>query len=333
MTGEYYLLIGALTISFLIFLYFIGRVVENTTLKKGLIADEVPAGNSFIGFSFFVIGFVFLVGTIWSMYEFKGTFLPESASYEGVKIDDMTWSTFVVTFIVFILTHIALFVFAFKYRFAKSRKAEFIPHNTKLEIIWTLVPSVVLATLIGQGIFTWNEIMAPPVKSECVVIEATAKQFGWIFRYPGPDGELGPRRFGLIDDNLSNELGIDLTNPKSHDDLYSSKLMLPKDKEVLMILGSRDVLHSFYLPHFRVKMDCVPGMPTHFNFKPRLTTNEMRAKLGKENFNYELACAEMCGAGHYGMMKEVEVVTQDEFKTWVQKQYDDKKTYKALIEQ
>ncbi len=333
MTGEYYLLIAALTISFLIFLYFIGRVVENTTLKKGLIAEEVPAGNSFLGFSFFVIGIAFLVGTVWSLLEFKDTFLPESASYEGLEIDKLTWSTFVVTFAVFILTHIALFTFAFKYRFSKVRKAEFYPHNNMLEIVWTAVPSVVLAILIGQGIFTWNEIMAPPVKSECVVIEATAKQFGWIFRYPGPDGELGKRQFRLIDDNLSNELGIDLTDPNSNDDLYSSNLMLPKDKEVLMILGSRDVLHSFYLPHFRVKMDCVPGMPTHFNFKPRLTTKEMRIKLGNDNFNYELACAEMCGTGHYGMMKEVQVVTEEEYNSWVQKQFEDNKTYKALIEQ
>ena len=245
----------------------------------------------------------------------------------------MTELTFIVTGIVYIITHIALFIFAWKYRFSKTRKAEFLPHNNKLEVAWTVVPSIVLSFMIYEGIAAWDEIMEPPNEQECEVIEVTAKQFGWVFRYPGPDGVMGKRSFSLVDDNKSNEVGLDTTDSFAKDDLYSSDLVLPKDKDVLVRLRARDVLHSFFLPHFRVKMDCVPGMPTHFNFKARYTTQEMRDKLKDQEFNFELACAEMCGTGHYGMMKEVRVVSLDEYKAWVQKQFEDNKTYLSLLRQ
>lgn len=333
MHGYHYILIIGLLVLFMVFLYHIGRLIELSSEIKGNTSGGTPAGNTLVSFLYFIIGFAFLIGTCWSFVEFKETFLPESASYEGQIIDDMTELTFIVTGIVFLILHFALFFFGWKYRYSKSRKADFYPHNNKLEIIWTIIPSIVLSFLIWEGIAAWDEIMAPPVEAECEVIEVTAKQFGWIFRYPGPDGKLGKRRFNLIDDNKSNEVGLDTTDLDARDDIYSSALVMPKDKDVLVKLRARDVLHSFFLPHFRVKMDCVPGMPTHFNFKPRYTTQEMRDKLQNQEFNYELACAEMCGTGHYGMMKEVIVVTQDEFKQWVQKQFEDNKTYLSLLRQ
>ena len=333
MHGYHFILIIGLLALFMVFIYYIGRVVELASAIKGKPSGGSPAGNSFIGFLFMFVGFVFLIGTGWSFIEFKETFLPESASYEGEIIDDMTELTFIITGIVFVLTHIVLLVFAWKYRFSTTRRAEFLPHNNRLEIIWTVVPSIVLSFLIYEGITAWDQIMEPPNEKECVVIEVTAKQFGWVFRYPGPDGIMGKRSFSLVDDNASNEVGIDTTDEHARDDLYSSDLVLPKDKDVLVRLRARDVLHSFYLPHFRVKMDCVPGMPTHFNFMPRYTTQEMRDKLQDQEFNFELACAEMCGTGHYGMMKEVRVVTLDEYNAWVQKQFEDNKTYYSLLRQ
>ena len=344
MHGYHYILIIGLLALFMVFIYYIGRIVELSSAIKGKPSGGSPAGNSFVGFLFMLIGFSFLTATVWSFLVFKDTFLPESASYEGVIIDDMTETTFIITGIVYLITHILLFFFAWKYRYLKTRKAEFIPHNNRLEVIWTVLPSLVLSFLIYEGITAWDEIMAPPDEAKCEVIEVTAKQFGWVFRYPGPDGIMGKRSFSLIDDNKSNEVGLDTSDTKgsdlngdgvsdAKDDLYSSDLVLPKDKDVLVRLRARDVLHSFFLPHFRVKMDCVPGMPTHFNFKPRFTTQEMRDKLKDQNFNFELACAEMCGTGHYGMMKEVRVVTLDEYKAWVQKQFEDNKTYLSLLRQ
>ena len=333
MHGYHFILIIGLLALFMVFIYYIGRVVELASAIKGKPSGGSPAGNSFIGFLFMFTGFVFLIGTGWSFIEFKETFLPESASYEGEIIDNMTELTFIVTGIVFVLTHIVLLIFAWKYRFTKARKAEFITHNNKLEVIWTVIPSIVLSLLIYEGILAWDHIMEPPKEKECEIIEVTAKQFGWIFRYPGPDGKLGKKKFSLVDDNVNNELGIDTTDENAKDDLYSSDLVIPKDKDVLVRLGARDVLHSFYLPHFRVKMDCVPGVPTHFNFKPRYTTKEMRDKLNNQEFNFELACAEMCGTGHYGMMKQVVVIDSNEYKSWVQKQFEDNKTYYSLLRQ
>lgn len=209
------MLISGLIVTLVIFLYLIGRIVEQASAIKGKKPGGVPAGNSFLAFCFMMIGMLFLVGTAWSFLEFKDTFLPESASEEGIIIDEMTELTFIVTGIVFILTHIALFWFAFKYRFSKTRKAEFYPHNNTLEWVWTIVPSIVLAWLIGKGIGAWNEIMAPPIEAETQTVEVTAKQFGWIIRYPGPDGKLGKRAFKYIDDNKNNELGIDLSDPNA----------------------------------------------------------------------------------------------------------------------
>ena len=156
MHGYHFILIIGLLALFMVFIYYIGRIVELSSAIKGKPSGGSPAGNSFLGFLFMFIGFVFLIGTGWSFLEFKDTFLPESASYEGVIIDEMTELTFIITGIVYIITHIALFIFAWKYRFSKTRKAEFLPHNNKLEVIWTVVPSIVLSFLIYEGITAWD---------------------------------------------------------------------------------------------------------------------------------------------------------------------------------
>jgi cytochrome c oxidase subunit 2 len=170
-----------------------------------------------------------------------------------------------------------------------------------------------------------------------MVIEVTAKQFQWMARYPGPDGKFGHRILDTAHITPTNELGIDWTDANSHDDFWADKLVFIKDKPVLVKLGALDVIHSFYLPHFRVKMDCVPGIPTQFYFTPKYTTEEMRDYLKTlpwwqttnpetgeprwKTFKYELACTEICGRSHYGMQKEVVVVKDEaEYNEWVKKQ-------------
>lgn len=171
-----------------------------------------------------------------------------------------------------------------------------------------------------------------------MTIEVTAKQFGWIIRYAGVDGEFGERIIDKEHISTINELGVDFSQGKAHDDVYANEIFLIKDKPTLVKLGALDVLHSFYLPHFRVKMDCVPGIPTSFPFVPTMTTNEYRDYLSKsgnpywlaidpetgeprwKNFKYELACTELCGKSHYAMQKNVIVGTEEEFKEWLEKQ-------------
>jgi cytochrome c oxidase subunit 2 len=173
--------------------------------------------------------------------------------------------------------------------------------------------------------------------SDYMEIEATGYQFAWHLRYPGPDGLLGTRDYKKI--TADNPLGQDWTDPKNHDDFHPDELWLPVNKQVRVRIMARDVLHNFYLPHFRVKMDAVPGLPTYFVFTPTKTTEEYRDILRNypeynvptdkndpeslmrwETFNYELACAELCGRSHYSMRRIVRIVTQEEYDAWLAKQ-------------
>jgi cytochrome c oxidase subunit 2 len=142
------------------------------------------------------------------------------------------------------------------------------------------------------------------------------KQFGWLIRYPGRDMKLGVVNYRLID--ATNDFGLDLSDQSAVDDITfpSGELHVPKGHPVLIKIRSRDVLHAVYMPHFRVQMYAVPGMPTRFWFTPTLTTDEMRAKLGNPNFNYELACNQICGRGHFAMKLNIVVDEPDDYVNW-----------------
>jgi cytochrome c oxidase subunit 2 len=172
---------------------------------------------------------------------------------------------------------------------------------------------------------------------EHIEIEATGVQFNWLLRYPGPDGALGTRDYKLI--TGTNPMGQDWTDPKNHDDFHPSEIVIPVGKKVRVRIIGRDVLHNFYLPHFRVKMDAVPGIPTYFVFTPTVTTEEYRQRLSEypeyqvpadpsepdgpqrwETFEYELACAELCGSGHFSMRRILKVVSEEEYQDWLAQQ-------------
>jgi cytochrome c oxidase subunit 2 len=192
--------------------------------------------------------------------------------------------------------------------------------------------------LVIKGLLAWNTVMADVQEGEDhIEIEATAYQFAWHLRYPGPDGLLGTRDYKKI--TADNPLGQDWTDPKNYDDFHPDELWLPVNKKVRVRIIARDVLHNFYLPHFRVKMDAVPGLPTYFVLTPTKTTEEYRDELRNypeynkpkdptdpeskmlwEEFNYELACAELCGRSHYSMRRVVRVVTQAEYDAWLARQ-------------
>ncbi|MFQ5448665.1 MAG: cytochrome c oxidase subunit II, partial [Saprospiraceae bacterium] len=246
--------------------------------------------------------------------------------------------TLVITGIVFVICHILLFYFAYKYRGRKGAKSVFIPHDNKLEIIWTAIPAVVMCFLVIRGLVAWNDVMADISPDEDYLeIEATGSQFLWYLRYPGADGKLGTRNYKLI--TGKNPLGQDWTDDKNLDDFQPNDIVLPVGKKVRVRITARDVLHSFFLPHFRVKMDAVPGMPTYFVFTPTVTTEEYRQRLKDypeyqqpsdpndteseplwKTFNYELACAELCGKGHFSMRKLVKIVTEEEYQSWLNEQ-------------
>ena len=290
----------------------------------------------------FMVGFLIFVIVSFMQYKNKmfGYGPHTSASEHGVSLDNLFNVTMAVTGIVFFITHILLFWYAYKYRGRKGHKAKFIPHDNRLEIIWMVIPSIVMTFLVISGLTVWNKVMADIPEGavpgeDYIEIEATGYQFAWMLRYPGKDYLLGARDFREIKPGF-NEAGQLWTDEKNHDDFFSDTLMLPKGKTIRVRIVGRDVLHNFYLPHFRVKMDAVPGMPTYFVFTPQTTTEEYRDRLSQypewtvpadptdpdnknekwEEFEYELACAELCGNGHFSMRKIVKVVEQEEFDAW-----------------
>jgi cytochrome c oxidase subunit 2 len=143
-------------------------------------------------------------------------------------------------------------------------------------------------------------------------------QFAWEIRYPGKDNILGDFDYRLI--NASNSRGVDFSDQNSRDDFPSQTVVFPKGEPVVFKIRARDVLHSVFAPHMRLKMDAVPGMPTRFWFIPTKTTAEMRVELGDEEFEYEIACTEVCGSGHFSMRRVITVVEPDEYRKWFSEQ-------------
>lgn len=331
----------AVIVLIFVVIFQIAKASEYVSILKG---EEVSRKqnnkiNGFLMIAFLVLG---LVGVWWcNKLYYNQTLLPhESASLEGKKVDEMLWVTLAVTGIVFILTQILLFWFAFKYQETDKRKPFYFPHNNKLELLWTVIPAIALTVLVVIGLRNWF-IFTGDAPKDAMVVEVTGKQFSWMFRYPGKDGVLGKRYFRLIDEASGNNLGqiwrdttIQVKNSRggsremsfkadahNYDDIFSAGTMyLIKGKPVKLIIGSRDVIHDVGLPHFRMKMDAVPGMPTTMWFTPQYTTKEMQEMTGNANFGYEIACDQMCGNGHYSMKGNVVVVTQAEFDDWMSKQ-------------
>jgi cytochrome c oxidase subunit II len=257
-------------------------------------------------------------GAYWSLTVQGSMSLPESASAHGVAIDDMFTLTTVLILIVFVITQILLFGFAFVYRSSDKRKAYFYPHNNTIEKIWTIIPAIVLTILVVFGFFTWQKVMDTTEKKGDINIDVTGHQFQWELRYPGRDGKLGTVNYTLV--SSLNRLGIDYKDRNSFDDLQADTLVLPVNKSIRLNIHAQDVIHSVYLPHFRVQLNAVPGLPTFFKFVPTITTAEMRSRTDNPKFEYLLYCNKICGGGHYNMQKVVRVVTQEEYQDWIARQ-------------
>jgi len=253
----------------------------------------------------------------WTYGDFSLKFLPESASEHGLVTDNLFWGTTVVTVIAWLFLNILLFVFPYLYQHKEGTRAYFFPDHHKLEIFWTVVTTIMIVIMAFYGLKTWAKVMMDPPEDP-VIVEIMGKQFAWKVRYPGPDGKLGKYDFRLIDE--TNESGIDFTDKASLDDFSPREIHIPKGKPVMFKIRSRDVLHSVYAPHFRVKMDAVPGMPTRFYFTPRTTTEEMRDNLNDPDFKYELACAELCGKGHFAMRYLIYVDEEEDYYKWLSEQ-------------
>ncbi len=278
---------------------------------------KAPTGNNTNALLFLL----FLVGSFilmfwYSIKEFDNYQLP-IASEHGVVTDQLFWVTMAITGVVFLITHVLLFWFSYRYKYQENKRAYFFPHNDRLEVIWTIVPALVLTVLVISGWQAWSDITSK-APDDAEEVEIMGYQFAWRVRYPGMDNNLGNYDFRLID--AENEFGMDFSDKASFDDFTPRDMVLPKGKPVLLRIRARDVLHSVFAPHFRLKMDAVPGMPTQFWFVPTKTTEEMRIETGNPNFTYEIACTEICGRGHFSMRLQVVVLEPEEYEKWKSEQ-------------
>ncbi|MBZ4036059.1 cytochrome c oxidase subunit II [Flavobacterium sp. 17A] len=326
-------------------LWQLTKIFDLTQVGASSDDSQVASDNDnniqgYIMFGFLAFIYIF---TIYGLLKWGNLALHTPASEHGLLVDNLMNITWVLIFTVQVITQGLLYWFSFKNRGHKDRKALFFADSNKLEAIWSIIPSVVLACLILYGLYAWNNIMFVDKDEDVVEIELYAQQFKWTARYAGQDNVLGKANVRLIEG--INTLGVDMSDPNAQDDIVVTELHIPKGKKVHFKMRSQDVLHSAYFPHFRAQMNCVPGMVTEFAFVPTYTTSEYRElpfmvekvahinKLRAEKsidlvakggtaldpytFDYLLLCNKICGASHYNMQMKVVVDTPEDYKKWL----------------
>src|SRR5215468_1488276 len=208
--------------------------------------------------------------------------LPDGVSSFSGRIDNMFWLIMWITGIIFVVVELLLIFFLWKYRYKEGRQVVYTHGSSRIEVIWTIVPAVICVVLALMSRRLWADIKQNmPPGGMPVGIEA--EQFAWNIHYPGPDGKL----FTADDVVTLNQLHV------------------PVGKPVVVTLRSKDVIHSFFLSEFRVKQDAVPGMTTRIWFD------------GNTVGQWDIACAELCGLGHYRMKGQITVEPQEEFDKWL----------------
>ena len=247
----------------------------------------------------FVSTYFFIAKTWW---------LPKGVATAAAGIDHQFAFTYVLMGIVFVAAQCALGYLVWKYRDTKTpRKVAYSHGNTKLEVLWTTLTAIMFIGLNLMGTRIWAAERFEPAKAGAIPVEVTGMQFAWYFRYPGPDGKYAATKPELIDPSSGNEaaIGLDTSDAAAKDDVVTGTMYLPVNREVDLSLRAVDVIHSFFVPSFRFKQDAVPGLVIHMHFTP--------TEVG----DYEMACAELCGLGHYKMHGMVKVVSQEDFDKWI----------------
>jgi cytochrome c oxidase subunit 2 len=245
--------------------------------------------------------------------------LPPLASAHGGQIDGLIGWMHVFMFILFVGWGGFLAYILIRFRRSRHPVADYTgvtSHASTYSEIAVAVIEAILLFAFSVPIWAARVDRMPP-ESEALVVRVTAEQFAWNIHYAGPDRVFGRTDIKLLDPQ-SNPVGIDRTDPAAKDDITTlNQLYLPANTPIIVRLRSKDVIHSFGVPEFRVKQDAVPGLTIPIWFIPDVTTAEMRTRTGNPEFQYEIACAQLCGMGHYRMRGFVTVQTADEFQKWM----------------
>jgi len=246
--------------------------------------------------------------------------LPALAASHGAQIDNLIGWTHVFMLVLFVGWSGFFLYCLVRFRRSRHPVADYAgvkSHTSSyLEIAVAVVEAVLL---VGFSIPIWAaRVDHIPAESEALVVEVTGEQFAWNVHYAGPDGKFGHTDLKLLDVQ-SNPLGLDRSDPAAKDDITTlNQLYLPVNKPIIVRLRSKDVIHSFNVPEFRVKQDAIPGFTIPIWFVPDVTTAEMRTRTGNPEFQYEIACAQLCGLGHFRMRAFVTVMSAEEFQKWVE---------------
>ena len=242
--------------------------------------------------------YTFIVHPLW---------FPAGASVQAVAIDHDFYQAFGVLGALFVAGQLVLAFALFRRKPDPQSKSW--RGNFRFEIGWTLLTTIIFFWFHFSGGHLWSRTHPHHLNPGDLQVEVTGAQFQWYFRYPGPDRQFGrtdPQKLASAAEG--NPLGLDPTDPAGRDDVVSTSLTLPSGANVVLLLRSQDVVHSLFIPAMRFKQDTVPGTVINTQFTP--TTPGV----------YEIACAELCGIGHYRMRAVVRVVSQEEFKEWLKSQ-------------
>src|ERR1700680_3034934 len=271
-----------------------------------MLSRRLERGSTPVALAFAVFLVLMTVVTVYIFWA-KIWWFPPAITDFGHEIDAQYARTFLITGIVFVAAQFGLALAIFKFR-DQGQKATYFEGNNTMEIVWTLATVVLF---VGLGLYArnaWAQVHFIGASEGAIPIEVTAQQFAWNFRYAGPDGKFGRTKPELVSASTGNPIGLDPTDPAAKDDIVSPVAAVPVGREVELTLRSQDVTHSFYVRELRLKQDAVPGMEIHIHFTANVPGD------------YELACAELCGLGHYRMHSMVSVMSEPDYEKWLKDQ-------------
>lgn len=240
------------------------------------------------------------------LFALKRWWFPAPAAVNAAAIDRQFMTALWFLGGLFVAGHLLFGVAIFRAR--SNRPASYSQGNWRFEITWTLLIAALFFWFNISGGRVWSQINNAQPLSNSVQVEVTGTQFQWYFRYPGEDGTWGrtdAQKFAKASEG--NPLGIDPGDPAGKDDVVSTSLVLPVNRDVELTLRAQDVIHSVFIPAMRFKQDAVPGMAIHAHLRP------------VETGTFEIACSQLCGLGHYRMRATVKIVSEEEFKKWLRK--------------
>jgi cytochrome c oxidase subunit 2 len=266
-------------------------------------SEDRPAG-SFLNAAGLAVFFCGLAAVGTYLVVDKTWWFPPSISTIAPSIDEQFDRTMLISGIIFVLAQVSLGVLIFLHR-DRGQQAQYSHGNTRLEVLWTLATAVLFVGLAVVGRTAWAKLHFMGPDPGALQVEVTGAQFEWQFRYPGPDGTFGRTDPKLISESAGNPLGLDRNEAAARDDIVAPEIAVPVNRPIELILRTKDVIHNFAVPNLRIKQDSVPGLAVRIHF----TTTT----IGE----YEVACMELCGLGHYKMKTTFRVLSDDDFAKWL----------------